>query len=651
MCGIAGVFTFRHGARPPDVDVVQRMTDALAHRGPDGDGVWRSPDRAAVLGHRRLAIVDLSAAASQPMVSDDGAIAITYSGEVYNHEALRPVVESKGHVFRSRSDTEAVLRLYEERGRAVVDELDGMFAFAIYDGRSRELLLVRDRLGKKPLYYTVTEDSIVFASEIKAILKYPGVPVEVNERGLYHYLTYLVVPAPETMFAGIHKLPAGHRMVVSGSGRVSVEQYWEPLPRKLDLAGVDLDDELRERLERSVAKRLMSDVPVGVLFSGGVDSSLNAAMFGKVAAEPVRTFTVGFRDAVGFRDETRTAADMAALTGSCHHEVRVGEDDCLAVLDDIAYAQDEPMADPVCLPLYFVTRLARETGTPVVHVGEGADEAFCGYANYRRILARHRRWWTPLSAGPAWLAGAAWHTASALGPRRGDWIKGVDILRRRRLGQELFLSAAVGHYELEKASILAPDFRDRCRGVDSYDVVRPFHERVRQALGDPTPLEVMTYIELRLRLPELLLMRIDKMAMANAVEARAPFLDWALVEFALSVPEAFKLRDGVAKEPLKRLATRFFPRPLVYRPKSGFGAPIATWFNGSLGRRFRAGLAAHGGALGRYFDVAALERRSRTPVRGVNEAFQRWAILNFMLWYERFVVGRGSAGMRTGGAG
>jgi asparagine synthase (glutamine-hydrolysing) len=638
MCGISGVFTFSSSAPRPDIDVVRRMTSALAHRGPDGEGLWRAPDGAAVLGHRRLAIVDLSAAAAQPMVSDDGAVAITYNGEVYNHEALRAEAEAKGHVFRSRSDTEAVLRLYEERGGAVVNDLDGMFAFAIYDGRRRELVLARDRLGKKPLYYMLTQDAIVFASEIKALLRYPGTRIRVNEEGLYHYLTYLVVPAPATMFEGIYKLPAGHRMTVSDSGRVSLEAYWDPMPRSVQVTGTDLDAALRERLEQAVAKRLMSDVPVGVLFSGGVDSSLNAGMFSRLVSDPVRTFTVGFENTPAFRDEMPDARAMAGMIGSRHHEVRVSAADCLGFMDDMAYIQDEPTADPVCVPLYFVTRLVRSTGTPVVHVGEGADEAFCGYPNYLRILDRERRWWRPLGALPRSVMLAASRTAAAFGPPSGPWTKGVDIVRRRALGQQLFLSAAVGFYELEKPSILDRGFRHRWRGLDSFEVVRPYHDRIRSALGNPTPLETMTYVEMRLRLPELLLMRIDKMAMANSVEARAPFLDQRLVEFALSAPEEFKLRDGIAKEPLKRLAAQYFPRARMYKAKTGFGAPIREWFGSSLGQSFRASLAANREGLGQYFDIDELERRSLAPVKRVNDAFQLWTVFNFVKWYERFVA-------------
>lgn len=634
MCGICGIVGI-DGASGPRVNpvVLDAMTDQMSHRGPDGRGTWLSPDHTVGLGHRRLAIIDLSPLGAQPMSNEDGSIWVTFNGEIYNYRALRADLEARGHIFRSHTDTEVLLHLYEEIGDQVVEHLDGDFGFAIWDERRRRLLLARDRVGVKPLYYTQVGRQLLFASEIKSLLSHPHVQAEIDEQSLYHYLTYLVVPAPNTMLRGIYKLPAAGILTLElehPDPQYRTARYWEPLPGQATLREDDLDAQWEELFERSVEKRLMSDVPVGVLFSGGVDSTLNTAFFQKrIHPQKVRTFTVGMEETTRYRDEADRAREMAQLLGTEHHEIKISQKDVVDSAVFLAGQQDEPISDPVSVPLYYVTKLARETGTTVLHAGEGADEIFCGYDNYRRFL-NHNHYWHRLRYVP--------QAASALGfsllrrsshPRHR---KIADVLRRHVQGQELFMASAIAYYEDEKSSILSPGFQHRTANYDSFDIVAPFYERIDEAYPNATFLQKMTFIELQLRLPELLLMRVDKMSMLNAIEVRVPFLDRDLVDFALAVPESFKLRQGISKEPVKRLAARFVGKEAVYQAKRGFGVPIQEWFQDRLGDHLRDLLDDPSNNTEQFFDKKKLVLGDSKVPFTVNRAFQLWVVYNFLNW-------------------
>jgi len=635
MCGIAGAIRTRPG-EPVTPDLLAAMAETMAHRGPDDQGVWICPDGQAGLAHRRLAIVDLSPAGHQPMGNASGSVQVTFNGEIYNFRQLRRELEARGHRFRSQCDTEVLVYLYEELGEAMVERLDGDFALGIWDDGQKRLLLARDRAGVHPVYYAQVGDTFLFASEIKALLRHPGLGREIDESSLYHYLTYLVAPPPQTLLKDVYKLPAAATLVLSRgtAGAVPVvRKYWEPLPGQYAVDGRAMDEQLAWLFQRAVEKRLMSDVPVGVLFSGGVDSTLNAASFQRlIGAGRVRTFTVGLAGTKLLCDESESARQMARRLGSEHHEIRITENDLLETARRLAYLQDEPISDPVAVPLFFVTRLARETGTIVLHAGEGADELFCGYDGYRWALERIRRFWRPVAHLPrlASALGSAILGRSSSPKHR----KMADVLGRAARGQEFFLSSAVAYFEQEKAEVLAPDFRRRVAGLDSFDVVAPLYRRIAEAHPGASDLEKITFLELQLRLPELLLMRVDKMAMANSVEVRVPFLDRDLVDFALSVPESFKCRDGVLKEPLKRLAAGHVERGLVYRPKRGFAAPIQQWFRSRLGDHLGEILADRNTELGRYFNLAALGQRLRRGPSTVNQAFQLWVVYNFANWWR-----------------
>ena len=630
MCGIAGIVQLfaGEGAQP---ELLEAMADSLRHRGPDGHGCWISDDRRVGLAHRRLAIVDLSSAGRQPMANDDGSVQVTFNGEIYNFRELRAELEGKGHRFRSQSDTEVLLRLYEEIGDGLIDRLDGDFAFGLWDDRKRRLLLARDRAGVKPLYFAQVGSRFLFASEIKALLQDASVPRELDEESLYHYLTYLVVPPPRTLLRGVFKLPAAGVLTLELDRDWQTRRYWEPLPGRVVIDRKDPAAQLDALFRRSVDKRLISDVPVGALFSGGVDSILNTAVFQQsIAPERVKTFHVAMAGAPARADERHWARSMAATIGTEHHEVVIGERDLIATAETLARQQDDPVSDPVCVPLYFVTRLARECGVTVLHAGEGADELFCGYENYRRFLRSYTWLWRPIQWVPPTVGWLGFRTLRRKNAPR--WRKAADVLRRRALGQELFLSGAVAYYEDEKAGVLARGFRERHAGLDSFAVVEALYRRIEEQVPDASFLQKMTFIELQLRLPELLLMRVDKMAMAHGVEVRVPFLDRDLLDFGLSVDESFKLRDGVLKEPVKRLAARHVGRESVYRPKTGFGAPILEWFGSELGSHMATLLQEDRADVEDYFDVDELLRRVARRPSTVNEAFQLWVVYNLLNW-------------------
>ena len=505
----------------------------------------------------------------------DGTVWIVFNGEIYNHLELRTELEALGHVYANRSDTESVVHGYEEWGEGVVHRLRGMFAFAIYDGRSREqggtaggpkLFLARDRLGIKPLYYTQQDGRFLFASEIKAILAWPGVHREVNDEALYHSLTLSVAPAPLTMFRDIYKLCPGNTLTVTAKGRLEQVEYWDPLDSasSLDSASEpEIVQRLRDLLHESINLRMMSDVPFGVFLSGGVDSSLNVGLMSELMDRPVDTFSVAIKDDP-LSDERSPSRRVARHFGASHHEVLITPQDFVDFLPEMAYHQDEPLVDPVCVPLYHVSKLARDNGTIVIQVGEGADELFAGYNGYAIMADFHRRFYGPFSALPHWLK----RSTAALGARLLS-DRRSEYLRRASDGQELFWGGAVVFSDEARRRLLSNGREDQ--PYDTYaDVIVPYYRRFDEARPGMPFLDRIIYLELKHRLPELLLMRVDKMSMATSVESRVPFLDHKLVEFALAISSTLKYRRGRTKHILKEAARGIIPPDVIDRRKTGF---------------------------------------------------------------------------------
>ena len=653
MCGICGVYEYGVVQGRVDAELVVRMRDTMTHRGPDDAGVYVSEDRRIGLGNRRLAIVDLSPAGRNPMPNEDGRVWITFNGEIYNHESLRPGLEAKGHRYRSRTDTETIIHLYEERGLDFVQEIEGDFAIALWDENAQRLVLARDRIGVKPLYYTVSAGRLIFASEIKAILEHPAVSRDIDEEALYHYLTFLTTPAPQTLFAGIQKLPAGCALTCDSRGEVKITRYWDAISVRLDPTLEDeqaIAEELRRLLSESIAKRMMSDVPFGVFLSGGIDSTANVALMSKLMSQPVRTFTVGFRDNPAY-NEIEEARFVAKEFGTDHHEVMISQQELLDFLPDLIFHQDEPIADPVCVPLYYVSKLARETGTKVVQVGEGSDELFCGYREYALYLDLHNRLWRHLSRLPAPLRrsmasiGQALHRTgiTRLLPKGRKMLP--DLLRRLADGEDLFWSGTFVFDEINKQQLLTPEARRQLAsrsnnedGFSSYSVVRSDLDRLLASKPEADQLERMIYQELKLRLAELLLMRVDKMTMATSVEARVPYLDHKLVEFAMSIPSHLKYHDGETKYILKRALKGIIPDRVLHRKKQGFGVPINEWMLDRLGGFVENALFNSTLRRRELFDYSFVKGLLREHRSGhTNYAFFLWSLLNLSLWYDQWI--------------
>ena len=652
MCGICGIYEY---AASPNVSesLIIRMRDTMVHRGPDDAGVYVSDDRRVGLGNRRLSIVDLSPAGRNPMPNEDRRVWITFNGEIYNHNTLRPGLEAAGHLYRSRTDTETIIHLYEEKGISFVEELDGDFAIALWDEDAGLMVLARDRVGVKPLYYTVSGGRLIFASEIKAILEHPAVTPDIDETALYHYLTFMTTPAPQTLFAGIQKLPAGCLLTCDARGEVKVRRYWDAIPGKLESADNDeaaIAYELRGLLRQSIEKRMMSDVPFGVFLSGGIDSTANVALMAELMDEPVRTYTVGFRDNP-IHNELDEARRVAREYQTDHHEVLISEQELRDFLPQMIFHQDEPIADPVCVPLYYVSKLARETGTKVVQVGEGSDELFCGYRDYALYLDIYNRLWRHLARSPESLRHAIAAAGQAIGrtsaqrmlPKGGKML--ADVFRRLGEGEKLFWSGTLIFDEVNKGRLLTAGAKQRIAAgmkntLSSYSVVSADLNRLLTEKPDADQLVQMIYQELKLRLPELLLMRVDKMTMATSVEARVPYLDHKLVEFAMSIPSALKYHKGETKYILKRALTGVISNRVLHREKKGFGVPIQEWMRGAFGNFVEENIMNSSIRRREILDYEFVNHLISEHRSGrQNYSFFLWTLLNLSLWYERWIDG------------
>jgi asparagine synthase (glutamine-hydrolysing) len=672
MCGIAGIVNFGGRATRVDESVLIRMRDAMTHRGPDGAGTWLSADQAVGLGHRRLSIIDLSAAAAQPMCNENGDVWVTYNGEMYNHLALREQLTRAGHRFKTdHSDTEVLVHGYEEWGiDGLAGRIEGDYAFALWDGRMHQLWLMRDRIGVKPLYFSLFGDTMVFASEIKALLEHPGVVRDVDTVAMYHYLSFMTTPAPLTMFRGIYKLPAGFYLGLSRDGKITAKRYWDAVPGQsaapADVAGMDFESRERyyiagitTRLRAAVSKRMMSDVPFGVFLSGGIDSSTNVALMSECMTRPVDTFTVGFKDHTHL-NELEYADAVAKRFNTRHHQILIDEGDMKAYLEHLVYSQDEPVADWVCIPLYFVSKLTRDSGTTVVQVGEGSDEQFCGYSSYMSYLDLYRRYWNPYRKfAPAWVRRVAAGAGLRFAGKRSGRAMYADILDRAARGREHFWGGAVVFWNALKRHLIddrmfagaAPDQRLVECGLlpsdyyqaDSFNIVRSFLAPFDACHPRQDVLTRMIYTEFKARLPELLLMRVDKIGMSTSIEARVPFLDHHLVEFTMDIPMEHKVRNGEAKYLLKKAVAGMIPDEIIYRKKMGFGAPMSQWLRGDFGKE------AEGVILGSKLlqrpgfntdFIAALCRDHRSGKQ--DNAVYIWTLYNLAAWYGYWFERRAS---------
>ena len=630
MCGIVGAISFTTDFRIT-ASYLDRMRDAMSHRGPDGAGTWFAADGQAGLGHRRLAIVDLSEAASQPMSNEDGSIWVSFNGEIYNHAEIRQELEALGgHRWKTdHSDTEVIVHAFEQWGIDCIQKFRGMFVFALWDARNHELWLVRDRIGIKPLYYSIHHQRLVFASEIKALLEDPEQPRAVNEESFYHYLSFLTTPAPDTLFAGIRKLPCGTWLRVRADGTVQHERYWEVWDHvrpRTNASERELAEELLVELRTAVKLRKMSDVPVGVFLSGGIDSSTNAVLFSEGEGRPVRTFSIGYDENYGsYPSELPYARQVAGLIKAEHHERILNMEDLVGFLPRMIRLQDEPIADPVCVPVFYVSELARNKGVIVCQVGEGSDELFWGYPSWKVKLRLQElnnlpvpRFAKKMGLGLLGLFGQseAYHT---------------ELLRRGIDGSPIFWGGAEAFTETQKQSLLSHRLQSHFADFSSWAALAPIHQRFMDKAWEKSPLQWMTFVDLNLRLPELLLMRVDKMSMGVSLEARVPFLDHKFVELAMSIPASVKTRNGELKHILKRAVRGLIPDDIIDRKKQGFGVPVQEWFMGRLGEHTRNILTEFCEQTD-YFNPDVVKSYLQPEHAG-----RAWYLLNFALWWNEYI--------------
>lgn len=634
MCGIVGTLVFGDNRFSVTEDYIARMRDVMSHRGPDGAGLWISPDHKVGLGHRRLSIIDLSEAANQPMTNEDGRLWIVFNGEIYNHAAIRTELEHiGGHQWTTdHSDTEVILHAFEEWGIECIHRFRGMFAFALWDANRRELWLVRDRIGIKPLYYSIHNGRITFGSEIKALLEDPDQPRTVNEEAFYHYLSFLTTPAPQTLFAGIEKLPGGTWLRVSADGRIDEHRYWDVLDNTVSFEGASEEEIatcLLEELRTAVHLRKVSDVPVGIFLSGGIDSSTNAALFSEGETGQIKTFTIGYQGEYdSYPNETRFARLMADRVGAEHHELLLTVDDLIDFLPQMIHLQDEPIADPVCVPVYYVSKLARDNGVIVCQVGEGSDELFWGYPGWKQLLRLQELDSLPV---PNSLKRLGLKAIELLGKSSSFYY---EFLRRGGSDQPVFWGGAEAFPEVTKRRLLSPRLREQFRGLTSWEALHPIWQRFQSRAKDPSALQWMSYVDLNYRLPELLLMRVDKMSMGVSLEARVPFLDHKFVELAMSIPQSLKTKNGELKYLLKKTVRGLIPDEIIDRPKQGFGVPVHEWFFGRLGDWMRRELDEF------CHETDFLDKKAVMGLFEQQQAAQIWYLMNFALWWKEYVQQR-----------
>lgn len=630
MCGIAGIFQYAGEWAPVRADALEQMRDMMAHRGPDGAGTWVSEDGDVGLAHRRLAIIDLSEAAHQPMSNEDGSCWLVFNGEIYNHAKLRVELESRGHRFRTHhSDTEVILHAFEEWGIDCVHRFRGMFAFALWDARERALWLVRDRIGIKPLYYTIQGGRVLFGSEIKAILADSRIARTMNQEAFYHYLSFLTTPAPDTLFDGIQKLPGGCFARIDSRGSVRIQRYWDVFDQVRSLEGYseeDMSEMVLAELRTAVELRKISDVPVGVFLSGGVDSSTNAVLFSEGDSEPVRTFSIGYEgEYQSYTNEFQYARQVAEMIGADHYERSLTQADVIDAMPLVVHHQDEPISDPVCVPVYYVSKLARDNGVVVCQVGEGADELFCGYPTWQRALRLQRLGDLPV---PRPVKRLGLHAAQ----RRG-WghSSQYEWLRRNVEGQPVFWGGAESLHQSLKQELLSPELKRRFQGYTSWDALRPIRARFEERAPDTGDhLQWMSYLDLNFRLPELLLMRVDKMSMAVSLECRVPFLDHEFVGLAMSIPSSSKTRGGESKHILKRAVRGLIPDELIDRRKQGFGVPVYDWVFGELGQTIHKEVMDFANQTGLFDRERLNDFLTQRPTANV------WTLYNLALWWRSY---------------
>jgi asparagine synthase (glutamine-hydrolysing) len=610
MCGIAGIV--RWDGRPVLEDEIRAMCGAMVHRGPDDEGIHVAPG--VGIGMRRLSIIDLGSG-HQPLANEDGSVWIVFNGEIYNYQELRGRLEDRGHVFRTATDTETIVHLYEDVGSRCVEYLRGMFAFAIWDARRRQLLLARDRLGIKPLYVAERDNEILFSSELKPLLQIEGVDRSLDWTSVRHLFTFLTTPPTRSIVRGVSKLEPARTAVAEAGRPLAVEQYWDVAFQPDERATeTSLVERLRELLQEAVALHQVSDVPVGAFLSGGIDSSAVVAM----AARPgMKTFSIGFAE--GAFDELPHARAVARTFGTDHYDLLL-RPDVVHIVDDLTWYLDEPFGDTSAIATYMVAKLASQH-VKVVLSGDGGDELFAGYDKY--VVEGRERTYDRL---PAPLR----RCAAAIGRRLPDGAHGRRFLRHLALdGPRRYLDASTLFHDDEIGALFQNDARDAILAHD------PWTDTLLDRGGDW--LARLQYRDLYRYLPLDILTKVDRMTMAHSIEARPPLLDHRIVEFAATVPARFRLRGTTTKYLFKQALRGVLPDHIIDRPKHGFAVPLAHWFRGDLAPFARDVLFAHSCRQRGIFDPRYVEHLLALHDRGRDLDLQLWTMLSFELWCQRFL--------------
>jgi asparagine synthase (glutamine-hydrolysing) len=628
MCGINGIAFSSRSRRQVDATVLKSMRDVITHRGPDDEGIFI--DGAVGLGHRRLSIVDV-AAGHQPMTNEDGSLYITYNGEVYNHADFREALEARGHLYQTHCDTETILHLYEEYGESCVEHLRGMFAFAIWDRNKRELFIARDRLGVKPLYYVHSDDgSIYFASEIKALLEARAVTPELNFAAFSDYLANHATSGEETLFMNVKRLMPGHTLTWR-DGKVTIKKYWDVSfvkTARYKRSDQDYIAEWGELFRKSVQLRLMADVPLGMFLSGGIDSSAIAAVMSTLVDEPIKTFSVAFAEREA--NELEYARLVARAFRTDHHEVVISPDQFFEALPELIWHEDEPLAHPSSVALYFVSELASQH-VKVVLTGEGSDELMAGYARYHKTilnLALGKRYNRMVPSSVRELV------RERIAGMSGSKLQRTFLHRSADLESIYFDNFAV-FPRSDQEQLLTRETIDRVGGIDPYFGVR----RVLADTDAKSLLDRLLYADIKTYLHELL-MKQDQMSMAASVESRVPFLDHKLVEFTSSLPEKLKLHRATTKYVLRQSMKGVLPEQILTRPKMGFPVPIGAWFRGPYAKVLdEYVLSSRAQDRGIFNQEYARKLVSQHQRGEVNHSERLWCLVNLEMWLRRFIDG------------
>lgn len=625
MCGVAGMVS----TASPDPAAVRQMCVVIAHRGPDGEG-FHTGEHVA-LGMRRLSVIDVDGS-GQPVFNEDRSVVAVFNGEIYNYAQLREELRARGHRFRTGGDGECLVHLYEEHGEDLVRHLRGMFAFALWDAGAERLLLARDRVGKKPLYYRDADGTLAFASELKALATIAPGRGEVDLVALHHYLTYQYVPAPWSILSGVRKLPPGCLLTWHG-GRTRVRRYWtlDSSPAADAVSEEEAARRTRELLLEATRLRMVADRPLGAFLSGGIDSSAVVAAMARTSAQPVKTFCVGFEDAAF--DERTHARAVARRYGTDHHEFVVGAS-ALDVLPTLAWYFDEPFADSSAIPSFYVAQLSRRHVTVALN-GDGGDESFGGYTRYAH-MARMDHFRLPPAAGRplARLGRSLLAAAPARSHRRraGLVLSVLGETPQRRYARMMSYFSPE-----QKQQLYTPWLRKETAGIDSYELLDEAFRGARAVsrVNQLMDVDVNTY------LPGDLLVKVDISTMAHSLEARSPFLDHHLMEWAAGLPAQLKVRRGTTKYLLKKALRDWLPHDVLYRPKQGFGVPLARWLRTEL-RDVAWDVLTDGTARDRgLFRPEAVRTLLREHEAGANHARRIWALMQFELWHRRFVDRQG----------